>query len=174
MCANYFFCYLWSEKKREFSTSKGVLMKIDFFSENHIFLFCSNGNNLAFFTSSHSLFLCSSSNLWLSAPETTIKYGRTPTYIHQIAEMFQPERTSPSPRKQSNLLTGLPFKTFPPTFQNGVLWFKVHAEAIGAVFTRLHPPTPPPPPLKDKAGLTITLWYDRVAHMLLPSRYFQR
>lgn len=49
VCVQTTFSAICEVKKSEsFLTSKGVLIKADFFSENHIFLFCSNGNNLAF------------------------------------------------------------------------------------------------------------------------------
>lgn len=159
---NYFFSYLWN-KKLEFSTSKAALIQGDF-SENHIFLFFPQRKQPCLFMSSHSLFRCFSNNLWLSAPKTTIRYNRTPTYIHRITEMFQPERTPPSPRKQSRLLTELLSKTFPPTFQ----WrFIIQSSFRGhrcSFSTRL----------KAKVGLTVTLWSDRMVHMLLPSRSFQQ
>lgn len=140
MCKIFFLLFVkW--KKLEFSTSKGVLINVDFLFWKSHFSFLFQQKQPCLFMSSHSLFLCFSNNLWLSAPETTIKYYRTPTYIHQITEMFQPERTSPSPRKQSNLLTELPFITFPPTFQMPFYDSKFIPRPSVQF---LHPPSPPP------------------------------
>lgn len=141
----------------EFISSHDCDLKT-FQSINEILCFVFQGNSFVFWTLIPSF----STSLWWNDPKTKIRYSRTPANVPRSQN--RSKHHSPlTYRELRNLLTEL-FYTFLPTLQWGfIIWrsFQGHRCRFSASFNA-------------KAGLSITLWYDRVAYMLLPSSYLQQ